>query len=576
MNCSETTKDPLVGTYEAIPQRLLALVRKEWERTTAGELVFTVGLAAAYVLTARLGLTISTYPDSVTLVWPPSGIALAAVLLFGYRVWPGIALGAVIAIASTGAPLVLMLATALGSTAEALFGAYLLRSLVDFDRSFRRVRDVIAFSIVAVFVSTMIAATLGALGVCLSGIGPWMDFFKVWRIWWLGDAMGVLTITPMLLIWLGSRTAAAESGSRFLEFLSLLVLLLLVGGSVYGGWLPPVLAKPLTFAAFPLVIWGALRFGQHGAVTAAFVSVAVAVFGTIEMRGPFVQTSMNMSLVYLYAYSVVMIITGLVLGATIAERRAAEDGLRVLSRGLEDRVVERTAALKSELVERTHAQEALRESETRFRAIFENAGMGMALITADGKLIHSNATLQSILGYREEELLRFTLQDIMYPDDLAREMAYIRESFVSGRVAPYVAETRYVRKDGKIVWGHVTATFLRDSHGQITNVLCMIEDITRRKLSEEEREKLLRELQQAMVHVKTLSGLLPICSSCKKIRDDQGYWTQVERYLMDHTDAQFSHGICPDCLHKLYPEYADKSPESKLYMAADQPKESRP
>jgi len=154
-------------------------------------------------------------------------------------------------------------------------------------------------------------------------------------------------------------------------------------------------------------------------------------------------------------------------------------------------------------------------------------------------------------------------------------MAYIREAFATGRAAPYVAEKRYVRKDGKIVWGRVTATFLRDSHGQVVCVLEMVEDITQRKLSEEEREKLLRELQQAMVHVKTLSGLLPICSSCKKIRDDQGYWTQVERYLMDHTDAQFSHGICPDCLHKLYPEYAEKSPDSKLYVSADQRREKR-
>jgi PAS domain S-box-containing protein len=359
------------------------------------------------------------------------------------------------------------------------------------------------------------------------------------------------------------------------EFLALLLLLVVVGGSVYGGWLSPVLSKPLTFAAFPLVIWGALRLGQHGAVTAAFVSVAVAVFGTIEMRGPFIQTSLNMSLVYLYAYSVVMIMTGLVLGATIAERRAAEDGLRLLSRGLEERIAERTAALKAELFERTHAQEALRESESRFRAIFENAGIGMALLNFEGRLTQSNASLQSILGYREDELLRFTLQDFTYPEDLHKEMAHIREAFATNRVGPYVAEKRYVRKDGKIVWGRVTATFLRDSHGQVVCVLEMVEDITQRKLSEEEREKLLRELQQAVAHVKTLSGLLPICSSCKKIRDDQGYWTQVERYLMDHTDAQFSHGICPDCLHKLYPEYAEKSPDSKLRVVADQRREKR-
>ena len=137
MNFDGTTKDSFWVSVESSMQRLRAAIRKEMDRTTAGELVGAVGLAATYVLTARLGLTLSTYPDSVTLVWPPSGIALAAVLLFGYRVWPGIALGALVAIASTGAPLILILAAALGSTGEAIFGAYLLRSIVDFDSSFR-------------------------------------------------------------------------------------------------------------------------------------------------------------------------------------------------------------------------------------------------------------------------------------------------------------------------------------------------------------------------------------------------------------------------------------------------------
>jgi hypothetical protein len=152
-----------------------------------------------------------------------------------------------------------------------------------------------------------------------------------------------------------------------------------------------------------------------------------------------------------------------------------------------------------------------------------------------------------------------TLKDITHPDDYAREMDHITASLASGVDQTYKTEKRYLHKDTSLVWGRLTATFLRDGESKIICGLGMVEDITEAKASAEERERLVDELQDALARVKTLSGLLPICSSCKKIRDDRGYWTQVEGYITEHTQAQFSHGICPDCLTKLYPEYAEKN-----------------
>jgi PAS domain-containing protein len=113
-------------------------------------------------------------------------------------------------------------------------------------------------------------------------------------------------------------------------------------------------------------------------------------------------------------------------------------------------------------------------------------------------------------------------------------------------------EFKFRKKSGEMITGLFSAEIIPINNQQF--VLSSISDITERKGAEAEREKLIRELQEALASVKQLSGLLPICASCKKIRDDKGYWTQIESYIRDHSEAEFSHGICPDCMKKLYPD----------------------
>ena len=103
----------------------------------------------------------------------------------------------------------------------------------------------------------------------------------------------------------------------------------------------------------------------------------------------------------------------------------------------------------------------------------------------------------------------------------------------------------------------VSVTWLTNRSGRQTGKVLLLRDITERRLAEKEREKLIAELRDALANLKRLSGLLPICASCKKIRDDQGYWHQVENYMQDHSEVEFSHGICPECAAKLYPELRD-------------------
>lgn len=212
--------------------------------------------------------------------------------------------------------------------------------------------------------------------------------------------------------------------------------------------------------------------------------------------------------------------------------------------------------LIQDITDRKNAEEAVRESELKFHAVFDSAGIGIAISALDGTLLQCNPALERMLGYEPGFLQGQPSTRISHPGDHALQRAQVRRVLAGGNAAEPGTERRYVRKDGQTMWGRLTATLLRDAHGNPQFGLSMIEDITERKLSEEHRDRLLRQVQEAMANVKTLSGLVPICASCKKIREDRG-WMQVEAYLTQKLGTQFSHGICPDCLKQFYPKHAD-------------------
>jgi len=116
-------------------------------------------------------------------------------------------------------------------------------------------------------------------------------------------------------------------------------------------------------------------------------------------------------------------------------------------------------------------------------------------------------------------------------------------------------EVEYYLRNGSTVWLENNVKAIRDQEGSIVGMHGVSRDISARKQAEQKREELLEALKEALSKVRTLSGMLPICSSCKKIRDDKGYWNQIEAYIRDHSEAEFSHGFCPECAKKLYPEF---------------------
>ena len=198
-------------------------------------------LAAAYFGAAKLGLTMAFVAEQVTAVWPPTGIALAALLLFGYRLWPGITLGAFLANVTANEPLGTAAGIALGNTLEALAGAWLLR-LVGFDTALERVKDVLGLVVLAAGMSTMVSATIGATSLCLGGVKPWTAYPTIWSVWWLGDAMGDLVVAPLLLTWAGWHRLPWRP-RRVAEAGALLLGLVAVSLLVFAG---PSASSPFT------------------------------------------------------------------------------------------------------------------------------------------------------------------------------------------------------------------------------------------------------------------------------------------------------------------------------------------
>jgi anti-anti-sigma factor len=286
-----------------------------------------VGVAAAYAVSGKLGLKYAFESSTVTAIWPPTGIALAALVLGGYRLWPGVALGALFANLDTGVPAVTVLGITIGNTLEALTGAFLLRR-AGFRPSLERLRDVLLLIALGAVISTTVSATIGVTSLLIGGVISWARVASLWRTWWLGDMGGDLVIAPALLI------AATHRHYRWLPGRSVeaaVLALLLTGVSV----LVFSQSTQIVYALFPLLIWAALRFWQAGAAGAGLLVGAIAVSFTANMEGPFASSGPNDRLLLAQTFVAVASVTALVLAAVTSERRRAEEAEREIAETLQ-------------------------------------------------------------------------------------------------------------------------------------------------------------------------------------------------------------------------------------------------
>jgi PAS domain S-box-containing protein len=436
-------------------------------------------LFAVYLFSAKFGLGFNAVSGFATLVWPPTGIALAVLLLFGYRLWPGILLAAFLVNFQAGASFLGALGIGAGNTVEALVGFYLLRQFMNFQNKFDRLSDVFGFFILAGLVSTFFSATIGVGSLWGSGtIGSAM-IRETWIAWWVGDILGNLVVAPLILIWskrlkLGFYLLKPK---RMVEFAGLAFALIAVDILIF--WRQPGPGFfPLPYLAFPALILLAIRFGARTAALSVFVTAAIAIWGTVQNLGPFAGGSVSGGLLQLQFFMGIISLTSLTVVTLVAERRHAERESEKASDELEKLLVQRTRELT--------------ESEERYHRLVEVAPDIIFTSKADGALAAVNPAFEKVLGWRKEEWTGKSLESFATPEDLGRAQEYFRH--IGKEKEPSAVTMRFRARSGEHVDLEIISTQLVEG-GKTIGVFGIARDVTQKKRTDERLSRYTKDLE---------------------------------------------------------------------------------
>ena len=281
-------------------------------------------LAFIYILAARLGLLLATAEGNITLFWPPSGIALAALVIFGRRLWPGILIGAFFAdILATG-NVIASIGMSIGSTASALFGLWLLGMLIGRENPLSRTVHLYKFFIIAL-ISTIIAAIIGTTSLVMTGVTDWSSFNSIALTWWLGDTAGIFVFTPLIISWQRNVQPPLNQNPKYFEVILFSVLLILISSLPFISSFPlHLVGYPLAFISFPFCIWAAYRYCLKQVTVTILIIMIVAIYGTIIEQGPFHRETLSESLFQLQAFMIIVVVTTLSLASAVFERQRFE------------------------------------------------------------------------------------------------------------------------------------------------------------------------------------------------------------------------------------------------------------
>lgn len=406
-------------------------------------------IALVYYVSARFGLSLAFTTRHVTLVWPPTGIALALLLLLDIDLWPGVFIGAFFSDFSFTEPLFVSLGIAVGSTLETVFAVYFLKRF-QFNCLFRRVTDVLLFLVFGALINTAISASVGTLSLILGGISPISDFSMVWLNWWVGDALGAIVLAPVILVW--SKPRVFEfSLLRILEAVFLTLMVVLMSLVLFTGTIPLFTFLPqiqFKYLIFPLFIWASYRFKQRGSTFAILIATSVSIWGAVMGTGPFVLGgTLENNLLYLASFIASTAITFLVFSAIVQQKEDAEGKVG--------------------------------KSEAKFKALIENSYDAIVLVNAFGKILYASPATERFWGYKPEEIEGKDGFELIYKPDVGPTKKLLLEGLKSpGKNIPI--ENRIVRKDGEVRWSEgVGINLLTDP--AVGAIVINFRDITERK-----------------------------------------------------------------------------------------------
>jgi PAS domain S-box-containing protein len=427
-------------------------------------------LTLVYFIAGKFGLMLASLHASASPVWPPAGIALAALLVLGYRAWPAIFVGAFLVNVTTAGNVATSLAVASGNTLEALVGAWLVNRFAGGTTVFDRPQGVFKFALAAM-VSTIISPAFGVTSLALAGFADWTNYGAIWLTWWLGDTTGDLLIAPLIILW---SIASKRRWNRreALEVGILLLLLFVLSATVFGGWLT-ISAKdyPIAFICGAIVIWTAFRFTQRETATGIFLLSAIAIWGTLHGFGPFVGETENQSLLALQSWTAVLTITAMALSAGVAERGRAD--------------------------------EALLESEARMSIAANAANLGLWLWNIRDDKFLVTEQWRRLFGFAESEPVSFDrVLQVVHPEDREHMKQLVQHMFEGGG-GEYENEYRITRPDGSIRWMAGYGSVELDERGKLALARGVSRDITKRKMAEE-------ELRESEARFRTVADSAPV------------------------------------------------------------------
>src|SRR5213596_371457 len=477
-------------------------------------------LTLVYFIAGKFGLILASLHASASPVWPPAGIALAALLVLGYRAWPAIFVGAFLVNVTTVGNVATSLAIASGNTLEAICGAWLINRLAGGTTVFDRPQGVAKFALAAV-VSTIISPAFGVTSLALAGFADWTNYGAIWLTWWLGDTTGDLLIAPLIILWSiaskrrWNRREAVEVGI-------LLLLLFVLSEAVFGGWLT-ISARnyPIGLISGPIVIWMAFRFSQRETATGIFILSAIAIWGTLHGFGPFVGETENQSLLSLQSWTTVLTITAMALSAGMAERGRAE--------------------------------EALRESEARINLAANAAKLGLWFWNIRNDELWVTEQWRRLFGFAESEPVNFgQLLQVVHPDDRERMKQRVQHMLEHGG-GDHESEYRITRPDGSTRWIAGYGGVELDEHGKPAFARGVSRDITKRKIAEEElreSEGRFRAVADAAPVLIWMSGPDKLCNFFNK-----GWLEFTGRAIDQELGSGWTEGVHAEDRHRCVGVY---------------------
>ena len=305
-----------------------------------------VAIGVIYFALAKGGLALASIHPSATPIWPPTGVALAAVLLWGYRTWPAIFMAAVIANATTAGSVATAIAIATGNSLEAVVGAYLINRWSSGRNTFSRPNSVAKFALICFVIATPISASIGLTSLATAGYIEWTNFANAWVTWWLGDVTGALVIAPVIVLWASSHYHAFNR-NEFWETVGVLATAAAVGLIAFSPLIEQTPSRdPLGFLAILPMLWAALRRGPRDTATVALLLGGITIWGTFTGGGPFTTADLNVSFLLVLMFLISITVPSLLLSADVEVRKKAEESLRRAQVELERKVAERTHELE--------------------------------------------------------------------------------------------------------------------------------------------------------------------------------------------------------------------------------------